>query len=330
VLRAEIQHVERVLAALSPPLAYVGTRRQPGPIHLLSRGDIQKPGEEVQAGTLTALRSSLPGFDLPSDTPEGQRRLRFAEWLVHPDNPLPARVQVNRLWHYHFGQGLVETPSDFGFNGGEPAHPELLDWLAREFVRSGWSVKHMHRLIMTSAMYRQSFPLRRLDAEAIRDAMLAVSGELNEQMGGPSFRPFTVTIRNHHFYYPVDKDTPEFNRRTVYRMNINTGKSPFLDALDCPAPSITTPKRRSTTTPLQALALMNDSFVQRQARRFAERAVREAGPDPADQVKFIHRVALGRYPSGEERTRMVAHVRDHGLESACWVILNSSEFLWVR
>jgi mono/diheme cytochrome c family protein len=331
-VQTEIQQVESELARHAAPLAYIGVRKQPGPTHLLIRGDILKPGERVLAGSLSGIRTP-PSLQLSAEAPEAQRRLRFAAWVASPDNPLTARVMVNRIWHHHFGQGLVDTPSDFGWNGGKPTHPELLDWLAREFIRSGWSVKHMHRLIMNSALYRQSGPARsprRLEAEIIRDAMLAVSGELNSHLGGPSFRPFTVTVRNHNFYHPLDSGEPEFNRRTVYRMNINTGKSPFLDALDCPAPSLTTPKRRTTVTALQALALMNDAFVQRQAAKFAERVKQAAGEDVNAQVALAYQVALTRAPSPAEHAATVQLVRAHGLPQACWTLLNTSEFLHVR
>jgi hypothetical protein len=365
VLKTEMQKLEAELAIHSPPMAYSGVRRQPPATHLLVRGDFQKPGELVKPGGIAAVRQPILAFELPADTPEAQRRLRFAEWVAATENPLTARVMVNRIWHYHFGQGLVDTPSDLGFNGGRPSHPELLDWLAREFIQSGWSVKHMHRLMMTSATYRQAavsgqrsansnalrrlpsseppkepadsdnrllshFPARRLEAEIVRDAMLAVSGQLNPQLGGPSFRPFTVTVRNHNFYHLFDKDTPEFNRRTVYRMNVNTGKSPFLDALDCPAPSLTMPRRRSTVTPLAALALMNDSFALRQAERFAQRVKREASGDLQRQVKQVFRLALGREPTPEELQMSVKLASENGLEQVCWVLLNATEFLYVR
>jgi mono/diheme cytochrome c family protein len=348
-LVAELKRHETELAAHAIPLVYCGVRRQPEPTFVLLRGDIKKPGPQVTPGGLSPIRMLPSEFGLAADAPEGLRRLRFAEWVTHPDNPLPARVMVNRIWQYHFGRGLVETASDLGFNGGRPSHPELLDWLAREFLASGGSVKHIHRLIMRSTMYRQSarfdpraaandsdnrllwrFPPRRLEAETIRDAMLAVSGELNLRMGGPSFRPFTVTALLTNFYHRLDDGRPEFNRRTVYRMNVNTGRDPLLTTLDCPAPSVTMPRRRSTTTPLQALALMNDSFVQRQAERFAARVRRCAGDDRDADVMLAYRLAFGRLPTTEEQLATVALVREHGLESACWVLLNATEFLSIR
>jgi hypothetical protein len=265
---------------------------------------------------------------------------------------------VNRIWHYHFGRGLVATPSDFGFNGGKPSHPELLDWLAAEFTASGGSIKKLHRIILLSNTYRQSsrplpnpppragggqgggaaaldadnallwrFAPRRLEGEAVRDAMLAVSGRLHRSGGGPSFRPFTIKVFNSTFYELTDRDEPEFNRRTVYRMNVNSAKSPFLDAFDCPDPSVKAPLRSTTTTPLQALGLMNNAFVQRQARYFA--ALVKAEAEPAAQVSLAYRVALGRPPTQEESVAAATLVREQGAETLCWVLLNSSEFLYL-
>ena len=282
----------------APPLAWCAVPSVPPPTFLLKRGDVEKPGEQVTAGGLSVIQTPSPDFGLAADAPEGTRRLKLAEWLTSPDHPLTARVMVNRLWHYHFGRGIVATPNDFGFNGERPTHPELLDWLASEFIAPspyplpggegrvrGWSVKKMQKLIVTSATYRQGaafdakaaeqdaddrflwrFAPQRLEGEAVRDAMLAVSGKLNPQVGGPSFRPFTVTVFNSSFYTLTDRDEPDYNRRTLYRINVNSAKSPLLEAFDCPDPSTKTPRRAVTTTPLQALALMNNSFVLRQAK----------------------------------------------------------------
>jgi hypothetical protein len=339
------------LAALPPPLglAYVANGTRPERTFVLRRGDVEKPDEEVSAGSLSAVRAARADFDLPPDAPEGERRRRLAEWLAAANNPLTARVMVNRLWQYHFGRGLVASPSDFGFNGDRPSHPELLDWLSDEFVHSGWSVKQMHRLIMLSATYRQSarpnpeaatidaddrllwhYPARRLEAEAVRDAMLAVSGQLNPRMGGPSYRPFKIKVFNSTFYDLLDEATPDMQRRTVYRMSVNSAKNPLLDSLDCPDPSVKAPRRAVTTTPLQALGLMNNSFVLRQAKHFANRVAREAGDDPVARVALAYRLAFGREPTAAERERAVGHVREHGIETLCWVLLNASEFLYVR
>src|SRR5262249_2047108 len=189
----------------------------------------------------------------------------LADWLVMAVNPLTGRVMVNRRWQHHFGRVLVASPSDFGFSGDRPSHPELLDWLADEFVRSGWSVKHLHRLIMLSATYRQSarpnpeavaidaddrllwrYPARRLEAEAVADAMLSVSGQLNPKMGGPSYQPFKIKVFNSTFYDLLDEATPDMQRRTVYRMSVDSAKNPLLDSLDCPDPSVKAPRRAVT------------------------------------------------------------------------------------
>jgi hypothetical protein len=290
---------------------------------------------------------------MPGDSPEGQRRARLAEWLINPENPLPPRVLVNRVWHYHFGRGIVGTPNDFGVNGEPPTHPELLDWLASEFMRQGGSIKALHRLILLSNTYRQAsksspdatkfassidaddrllwhFPLRRMEGETVRDSTLWLSGNLNLDMGGPSFRPFTVFINNSHFYTLTNRWEPEFNRRTVYRMNVQSARDPLLDSLDCPDPSTKTPARGVTTTPIQSLGLMNSAFVQRQASDWAARLRREAGADPKKQIKQAWHVALARSPRKDELERALALEKQNGLESLCWVLLNSSEFLYVQ
>jgi hypothetical protein len=338
-------------ASRGGPLAYVGTRVQPEPTRVLKRGDVKSPGDIAVPAGLRAVGTLPADLGLSAEAPEAQRRVKFAEWLASPANPLPARVMVNRLWHFHFGQGLVATPSDFGRSGTAPSHPELLDWLASEFVAGGWSVKSLHRWIVTSATYRQSaearpealrvdadnrwlwrFSPRRLEAEAVRDAMLSVSGEINLQLGGPSFRPFTTSDYGATFYHLFDKGEPEFNRRTVYRMNINSGKDPMLDAFDCPDPSVKTPRRGVTTTPLQALGLMNSSFVQRQAAVLAARAgsLAGSGAQPVAVVDAAYRLALGRPPSHAELQAAEAAARERGVASVCWALLNSTEFVYVR
>jgi hypothetical protein len=378
---AQMERARKEIAAAekSGPLAYAGKREQPAPTKVLLRGDVKKPGDIVAPGALTQL-AAVPGdFGLAPDAPEAERRRRFADWLADPRNPLPARVMVNRVWQFHFGQGLVTTPSDFGLSGARPSHPELLDWLASEFIASGWSVKALHRLILTSATYRQAsgervisgsvisnqsgrrnasgslntdtlntdyfreasakdadntllwrFTPRRLEAEAVRDAMLAVSGQLNPQFGGPSFRPFTTSEYGATFFHLFDKGEPEFNRRTVYRMNINSGKEPLLDAFDCPDPSVKTPRRGVTTTPLQALSVMNGSFVQRQAGELAKRALQSADGDLPRAVNAAYELALSRPATAAEQSRAEAAARERGLASVCWALLNSTEFVYVR
>jgi hypothetical protein len=347
---ARIRQLRAELEALKPlPVSYAGTRLQPPPTHRLKRGDVKSPEDIVAPGVLSAIRELPAELGLASDAPEGQRRLAFAQWLADPRHPLPARVMANRVWHLHFGQGLVATPNDFGAAGARPSHPELLDWLATQFIASGWSTKALHRLLVTSATYRQSsafneqaaaldadntllwrFTPRRLEAEILRDAMLAVSGQLNLEAGGPSFRPFEALKFPANAYVPMDKTGPEFNRRSVYRMNVNSGKEPLMDAFDCPDPAVKTPRRGVTTTPLQALGLMNNSFVQRQAKHLADAAQLEAGGERRQAIALAYRRALGRSVTADEAPRAAQAVDERGLEQLCWVLFNSTEFIYVQ
>ncbi|HUE70372.1 MAG TPA: DUF1553 domain-containing protein [Pirellulaceae bacterium] len=379
-VRQKLKDTEAEIKRHALPQVFAGLRKQPPQTLVLLRGDIHKPGPAVIPAALSATHV-LPGdLSLDAKSPEGQRRLAFARWVTDAKNPLTPRVIVNRLWQYHFGRGLVETPSDFGFSGGRPSHPELLDWLAHELVRGGWTLKRLQRRMVASATYRQGsgfrvqgsgtggqrsevrsqqsaasapagnpqsaipnsqsidadnrllwrYAPRRLEAEIIRDAMLAASGELNTQMGGPSYRPFTVTVFNTHFYHLFDSGEPQYNRRTVYRACVTTGKSPLLTVLDCPAPSLSAPQRQETITPLQALALMNDSFVQRQAEKMAARVVAEAGANAAAQVQRAYAIALAREPTAEESAAAQQLVESQSLKELCWALLNSSEFLYVE
>jgi hypothetical protein len=346
----ELQRLERSLQALEQPLlTYAASTAQPEVTRLLPRGDVEHPGEIVAAAGLSCLRSPSPDLGLAPDAPEGLRRLKLAAWIADPANPLTARVLVNRVWHYHFGRGIVGTPNDFGFNGERPTQPELLDWLASVFLRGGGRLKPLQRLILLSSTYRQSarfdpdgaardaedrllwrFPPRRLEGEAVRDAMLCVSGLLNPRRGGPSFQPFTVVIDNSHFYHQFDSPDPEYNRRTVYRAGVNSAKNALLEALDCPDPSTKTPRRDVTTTPLQALELMNNTFVLRQAHGFAAKLEREGGPSLPGRIILAYRLAFGRRPSPEEAVRAEDFVRAQGLENLCWALLNANEFLYLQ
>ncbi|MEW6156289.1 MAG: DUF1553 domain-containing protein [Verrucomicrobiota bacterium] len=341
----------QALARAEPmPLAYAGVRQQPGPTHRLLRGDVERKAELVTPGALSIVQQPSPEFQLPPDAPEAERRRAFARWVASAQNPLTARVLVNRVWQQHFGIGLVATPSDFGVSGEKPSHPELLDWLALKFVEQGWSIKQLHRLILSSATYRQSgqfnaeaaaldadnrwlwhFAPRRLEGEVVRDAMLAVSGQLNLEIGGASFRPFkTSTFGGSMFYTLFDADEPPFNRRTIYRMNINSGRDPLLESLDCPDPSVKTPLRRVTTTPLQALGLMNNSFVQRQAKHLAARLEREAASALNRQAALAFELVFGREANASELKEARALAAAHGLNELCWVLLNASEFVYVK
>jgi hypothetical protein len=283
---------------------------------------------------------------------EGARRGALAHWLSDPGNVLTWRSIVNRVWHHHFGRGLVATPGDLGKMGAAPSHPELIDWLAVEFRERGGSLKWLHRLIVTSAAYRRStrhdpacaradadnlllwrMNRTRLDAESLRDGVLAVTGKLDRTMGGPSVRHFKQSKGIHVTpivdYGAFDVDSPGSYRRSVYRFIFRTLPDPFLEALDCPDASQFTPVRSSSVTPLQALALLNDRFMVRQAEHFAARVEREAGSERGAQVQRAYLLALGRAPSEREQTLLSAYARRHGLAAACRVVLNLNEFVFV-
>ena len=349
---AELREAREALAAIEKTgvaVSYVGTRVQPEPTKRLKRGEVTSAAEVVSPGAIAAVASSAAEFGLAANAPEAERRLKFADWLTDDRNPLPARVMANRVWFHHFGQALVATPNDFGTSGAAPSHPELLDWLAVQLIESGWKLKSLHRLIVSSETYKQSsqfqaeaaaidadnqlfwrYSPRRLESEAVRDAMLAASGQLNVKAGGPGFRPFVTTEFNATFYEPIDRDELEFNRRTVYRINVNSGKDPLLDAFDCPDPGVKSPRRGVTTTPLQALELMNNAFVQRMSERLAARALRSMDNDMDRAVDYAYRLTLGREPSVEEAARAVAAAKERDLKNVCWALLNSTEFLYVR
>ncbi len=349
-LLAEIASLRERLAGWSRR-AYAVSPRPSEPTRRLIRGNPATPGELVSAGGVEAITGLSADFGLAADAPDSERRIKLANWLSDPNNPLPARVIVNRLWQAHFGVGLVETPSDFGFNGGRPSHPELLDWLASELLRRGWSLKRMQRLMVTSSTYQQSSRLNaeamrgdasnrwlwrksptRLDAEMVRDAMLAVSGALNPVAGGPGFREFAVsqavgTTTNR--YTAVAASGPEFDRRTIYRAWARGGRNGFLDAFDCPDPSTVAPRRAVTTTPLQALTLLNNALTLRLAERFAERLRREAGDDPERQVVRAYQLAFGRFPDEVEREQAKRVVERFGPAVLARAIFNSNEFLYI-
>jgi hypothetical protein len=271
--------------------------------------------------------------------------------VADPRNPLTARVIVNRVWQHHFGRGLVATPNDLGKMGDRPSHPELLDWLAGWFVAedgANWSLKRLHRLILSSQTWRQSsdapvaaiysenrllsrYSARRLEAEAVRDAMLVLGGELNRSMGGASFRPFIHKGNGgQNEYFAADLPGPDTSRRTVYRICVHSARDPMLDSLDCPEFSTRTPVRPNTTTPLQALSLMNNPFVQRMAAGLAGRVERTAGSDPGAQVDQLWIEVLGRKPDLVERASAVELVREHGAKAVAWTLLNTGEFVMVR
>ena len=345
LLAERVATVAKLANLPAPAKVFAITPKPVPPTHVLSRGNVEKPIAVVSAGGV----ASIPGkanFGLLHDAPEGLRRQKLAEWIARPDNPSFTRTIVNRLWHHHFGTGLVDSPSDLGFNGGRPSHPELLDWLAAELVRQKFHLKPLHRLMVTSTTYRQSsakratafekdadnrllwrMSPRRLEGEAIRDAMLVVAGKLNVKAGGPGYHDVRTYGDSGTLYYePIDPIGDEFQCRTIYRFSPRGERSALLETFDCPDPSALTPRRQITTTPLQALALWNDSFVLRTSQSYAERIGTEVVGVPA-QIDRAYRLSLGRQPSDEERKRAIAVVEKHGLAALCRVLFNCNEFV---
>jgi hypothetical protein len=328
---------------------YTAVPSQPTPMRVMHRGQVTEPGEVVAPAGIAALAGPPADFGLSPNAPEGQRRVKLADWLTHRDNPLFARVMVNRLWHYHFGIGLVETPNDFGFNGGRPSHPELLDWLASEFTARDYRLKDMHRLIVTSAAYRQASAPRpaaiakdadgrllwrkkpaRMEGEALRDSLLAVTGLLNRELGGKGFSDYQQIANSGTMYYdPIDPVGHAFHRRSIYRFQPRGASPGLLDAFDCPDPAAATPRRNATTTPLQAMTLWNGGFALRMAEALAQRIEREYPRDTALQAARVYQLMLQRSPSATERDRAVRLTDAHGLTALCRAMLNSNEFLTV-
>jgi hypothetical protein len=324
------------------------TPKAPEPTYRLKRGNPAEKAELVSAGGLSAIAGN--DFGLKPDAPEAERRKALAAWIASERNPLFARTMVNRVWLHHFGRGLVDTPNDLGFSGGAPSHRELLDWLAAEFVAKKWSLKELHRLIVLGDTYRQAsaprpeattvdaenkllwrYSPRRLEAEALRDATLAIAGQLDPAVGGQGYfdvRPFFH--KGSQFYEKLDPVGPVFNRRSIYRRGARGGRNPLLDTFDCPDPSTTTPKRSSVTTPLQALSLMNNAFVLRMADHMAERLKKDAGEKVDDQIQLGFRLVYGRPAKEAEIAASREAVAKAGLASFCRALLNSNGFLYVH
>jgi len=283
-------------------------------------------------------------YELKPDAPEGERRLALAKWITSDDNPLTPRVLANRVWQYHFGVGLVDTPSDFGFLGSKPTHPELLDYLASRLIVNGWKLKALHREILLSQTYLQSsafraeaaredkdarllwrFPPRRLSAEELRDTMLTAAGKLQlEPMGGPGFRLYKFTQNNVCTYFPLDTHGPETYRRAVYHQNARASVVDVLNDFDLPDIAFAAPKRANTTTPLQALTLLNHSFTLDMAKALATRI----GPGDATAQAFAF--AFQRPPTDMERAAAEQLITTHGAEAFCRALLNSNELLYLE
>ena len=326
------------------------TNGKPRNIRFLHRGDVTQPGDEVSPGTLPIFKHESWQFDLPKEHDESARRAALAKWLVRKDHPLTWRTIANRIWQWHFGQGLVLSPNDFGELGQTPSHPELLDWLALNFRKQGGSFKKMHKLLVMSSTYRQSsngnekfakadsgnrllwrMNRRKLSAEEIRDAILSVSGKLNLDMGGPGYYLFALEKTAHSPHYEYHKFNPEdakSHRRSIYRFIVRSQPNPFMTTLDCADSSQSTPKRNETLTALQALSLLNNKFSIAMARHFASRLEKEAD-DMAEQVKRGHFLVTGRAPEKEEADLLLGYARKHGLPNLCRALFNLSEFTYL-
>ncbi len=390
--------LEKQMQALESSLrVFAGTFGAPDDIHLLNRGDPEQPKERVTPAVLSKLGS----ISLAHESTDSQRRQALAAWIASPQNPLTARVMVNRIWQGHFGTGLVETPSDFGRSGMKPTHPELLDWLATEFIRSGWSVKHMHRLIVLSETYRQSsrmeqgdgseglraksmgqesqalsstatrpvsasfpsplalrplpqasashsmphapcpmlvdsesrylwrYPSRRIDAETLRDSMLAVSGQLNTKMYGRGYDLFDKRGGLSGFI-PVESFKGEGLRRLIYAHKVRREREAVFGAFDCPDAGQSTARRRESTTPIQALNLFNSRFTLEQSEAFATRVKNDTGnADEKQQITRAYQLAFNRNATADELRAMEPLVREGGLPALCRALFNSNEFLFV-
>ncbi len=346
VLLKDLQECQRYIEELrAAGNVYAGAFEQPGPTHRLFRGEPREPREAVAPGTI----ASLGKLSLADDAPEQQRRLALAQWIASPENPLTARVMANRIWQFHFGKGIVSTPNDFGLAGARPTHPELLDWLASELRENHWSLKHLHRLILTSATYQQSsrpskeahtvdaatewwwrFPPRRLDAEPIRDSILTVSGVLDPTMYGPGFSAFEVELENVRHYFPKKTYGPADWRRMVYMTKVRLERESVFGVFDCPDAASSVPRRNRSTTPLQALNLFNSPFILQQAELFAARLERECGEDQAKQVTRAYWLCFGRAPNGDELTESREFIATAGLNAFCRAMLNSNELVFLQ
>jgi len=346
-----------------PPLAMAMTDlNDPPPTKLFKRGDWRKPSEELVPGFIASITDR--DADVKPVRPSTGRRTALANWIASKDNPLTARVIVNRLWQQHFGYGIVRTSSDFGVAGDKPTHPELLNWLASELANPDrkvggetqpWSLKHIHRLIVLSAAYRQAargddagmkadpenkllwhYPRRRLDGESLRDAMLAVSGQLNLKAGGPSVFPeLPAELQKSAPTWKPSSEASERNRRSIYVFVKRNLRYPLFTLFDAPDRNETCARRFATTTAPQALTLLNDGIVLGFARAFADRVTKEAGTDNEKVVDRAFVLAIGRPPTSEERAAMLGFLKQHkgppaeAMVDLCHALLNVNEFLYV-
>ena len=315
----------------------------PAVAFILNRGEYSQPGEEVTAG----FPAVLPARAVPVQ-PGKARRTVLADWLTSRDNPLTARVMVNRIWQHHFGRGLVQTPSDFGTHGLKPTHPELLDWLAAEFVDQGWSVKRMHKLILMSAAYRQSgnatpetrrldpenqfysrWSRLRLEGEVIRDSLLAIAGKLNPAMGGPGVSPpVPADILKGYKGWSVSANPEDHSRRSIYIFARRNLRFPFLEVFDAPDNNLSCPARERSTSAPQSLTLLNADEVLAAAKALAARVANEA-VSTDERISLAYRLTLGRRPAEEELALAHQFLVQSPMNELCRALFNLNAFLYV-
>jgi len=347
--RAEVDKSEQQLKAKpATESVYSVIPRPLRPIRLLNRGDVEQAGELIGPGALTCVPGLVSEFAPSPDESNG--RVALAVWITDRENPLTWRSIANRVWHYHFGRGIVDTPNDFGRNGGMPTHPALLDWLAVDFRDGGGSLKMLHKQIVTSDTYRQQSKTdtrkaeidgdnrllwrqnpKRIEAESVRDAVLMVSGQLSLEMGGPGFEPFEFKDDHSPIYdheAPDRINAPECLRRTIYRFTVRSVPNPFVDCLDGADPNALTPVRNTTITALQSLTLLNDPFMIRQSEAFASRLEATVGNRTA-QIDTAFMLAFSRHPSDKENRSLESYAEKHGMAHTCRLIFNLNEFVFV-
>ena len=354
------QHLKRLQPRAMSLRHSFGPPYEPGvpTSRVMIRGEYDNPGEVVEAGFLSCITGNQDPAEIRLDPfkrwPTRSRRMALAKWIASADNPLTARVIVNRLWFRHFGRGIVATPSDFGKLSGGPSHPALLDWLALRFVKDGWSLKKMHRLMVTSSTYRQGsqtisalarerdpdnrllsrFQRRRLEAEAVRDSVLAASGRLNPEMFGlPIFPPLpgdiSQVVKYDNSKWATDHG-PEGRKRSIYIYQQRTLSMPFMQTFDGLVCEDTMPRRQTSVTPLQALAMYNGDFVNEEAQHFAKRVAAEAGDDPEERIGLAFAIAFGRAPEAEEIAELRPYARsEETLVGLCRILYNLNEFVYV-
>ena len=347
-----------------------GKHYEPPPFYYPPLGE---PGEGqiIEPGFLSVLSGDGPDEipPLPDDKLSSGRRLALANWMVSNDNPLTARVMVNRIWHHHFGRGIVDTPSNFGRMGSLPSHPELLDWLATEFVRQGWRIKPLHSLILTSQVYQMEgsfyrdanfekdpdnkylwrFPMQRVEGEIVRDLILSASGQINLEAGGPPFFPaLPASVREETKRvgrWELTKEEPSTWRRSIYAYWKRARKHPMFEVFDQPDTMVSCEQRNTTTVPTQALTLLNNEFSLLQSQHFAKRVREKAGDSAESMVKTAYHIALSRDPRPAELADNLAFFKERrshhaakpaddpelaALTDLCNVVINLNEFLYVQ